>query len=377
LKQKFQTLLRHYKAELNNHLDGRSRVSTARAEAVGRRAMSEGMETLDLANIHGQALGDLMPAYASAAVMAKTAKRAGFFFLDVLTPIERTHRAMTENVVELRQAVKSLQLRTDELTAANQRLSREVAQRKSAEESLRKSELHHRLLLKESRQMQLRLRRLSHQVLSAQEEERKEISRELHDEIVQTLTGINVQLASLKIESGVSKEKFSKHISYTQRLVEKSVDIVHQFARDLRPTLLDDLGLIPALQAYLKGFTERTGMHVQFTVFAGVEKLSNDKRTVLFRVAQAALVNTAQHAQATGVSVHIKEMPQAVLMEIHDDGKSFDVAHVLDSTRNRRLGLIGMRERVEMVGGVFEVSSAPGKGTTISARIPFKRIKGE
>jgi signal transduction histidine kinase len=377
LKQKFQTLLRHYKAELNNHLDGRSRVSTARAEAVGRRAMSEGMETLDLANIHGQALGDLMPAYASAAVMAKTAKRAGFFFLDVLTPIERTHRAMTENVVELRQAVKSLQLRTDELTAANQRLSREVAQRKSAEESLRKSELHHRLLLKESRQMQLRLRRLSHQVLSAQEEERKEISRELHDEIVQTLTGINVQLASLKIESGVSKEKFSKHISYTQRLVEKSVDIVHQFARDLRPTLLDDLGLIPALQAYLKGFTERTGMHVQFTVFAGVEKLSNDKRTVLFRVAQAALVNTAQHAQATSVSVHIKDMPQAVLMEIHDDGKSFDVAHVLDSTRNRRLGLIGMRERVEMVGGSFDVRSAPGKGTTISARIPFKRIKGE
>lgn len=339
--------------------------------------MSEGMETLDLANIHGQALGDLMPAYASAAVMAKTAKRAGFFFLDVLTPIERTHRAMTENVVELRQAVKSLQLRTDELTAANQRLSREVAQRKSAEESLRKSELHHRLLLKESRQMQLRLRRLSHQVLSAQEEERKEISRELHDEIVQTLTGINVQLASLKIESGVSKEKFSKHISYTQRLVEKSVDIVHQFARDLRPTLLDDLGLIPALQAYLKGFTERTGMHVQFTVFAGVEKLSNDKRTVLFRVAQAALVNTAQHAQATSVSVHIKDMPQAVLMEIHDDGKSFDVAHVLDSTRNRRLGLIGMRERVEMVGGSFDVRSAPGKGTTISARIPFKRIKGE
>jgi hypothetical protein len=92
--------------------------------------------------------------------------------------------------------------------------------------------------------------------LSAQEEERKEISRELHDEIVQTLTGINVQLASLKIESGVSKKSFSKHISYTQRLVEKSVDIVHQFARDLRPTLLDDLGLIPALHAYLKAFTD-------------------------------------------------------------------------------------------------------------------------
>lgn len=339
--------------------------------------MSEGMETLDLANIHGQALRDLMPAYASAAAMAKTAKRAGFFFLDVLTPIEKTHRAMTDNVVKLRKAVRELEQRTIELVGANERLKREVRQRKSAEESLRKSESHHRALLRESRLMQLRLRRLSHQVLSAQEEERKEISRELHDEIVQTLTGINVQLASLKIESCVSKERLTKHISYTQRLVEKSVDIVHQFARDLRPTLLDDLGLIPALQAYLKGFTERTGMRVQFTVFAGVEKLSNDKRTVLFRVAQAALVNIAQHAQATSVSVHIMNLPQAVLMEIHDDGKSFDVAHVLDSTRNRRLGLIGMRERVEMVGGAFNVTSTPGKGTTISARIPFKRLRGE
>jgi len=377
LKKKINTLLRHYKAELNNHLIRRSRKSQLRAETVGRRAISEGLETLDLASIHGQALRDLIPAYPTVAAMASTTKKAGVFFLDVLAPIEKTHRSMTENVVKLRQAVKSLELRTSELTASNKNLKKEVIQRKSAEESLRKSELHHRLLLKESRQMQLRLRRLSHQVLSAQEEERKEISRELHDEIVQTLTGINVQLASLKVESGVSKEKFTKHINYTQRLVEKSVDIVHQFARDLRPTLLDDLGLIPALQAYLKGYTERTGMHVQFTVFAGVEKLSNDKRTVLFRVAQAALVNTAQHAKATSVSLHIRDMPQTVLMEIHDDGRSFDVAHVLDSTRNRRLGLIGMRERVEMVGGVFEVTSTPGKGTTISASIPFKRIKGE
>ncbi len=212
-------------------------------------------------------------------------------------------------------------------------------------------------------------------MLSAQEEERKEISRELHDEIVQTLTGINVQLATLKIESGVNETSFSKHISYTQRLVEKSVNIVHQFARNLRPTLLDDLGLIPALQAYLKVFTERTGLLVRFTVFAGVEKLNNDKRTVLFRVAQAALINTERHAGANSVSVTIKDLPQMVLMEIHDDGKSFDVAHVMDSRRNKRLGLIGMRERVEMVGGNFEVISKPGYGTTVSVRIPFKRTK--
>jgi signal transduction histidine kinase len=337
--------------------------------------MALGLDTLDLAQLHVRALTALTPVDSSAAARVKAAKKASGFFLDVLIPVERTHRAMSENVGKLKRAVETLQRRTVELTAANKRQRKEVAQRKLAERSLLKSEQHHRVLLKEARQMQRRLRHLSHQVLSAQEEERKEISRELHDEIVQTLTGINVQLATLKIESGVSKERFTKNISYTQRLVEKSVNIVHQFARDLRPTLLDDLGLIPALQAYLKGYTERTGIHVQFTVFAGVEKLNNDKRTVLFRVAQAALINTDQHAHATNVRISIKNVSPAVLMEIHDDGGSFDVAHVLDSKRNKRLGLIGMRERVEMVGGTFGLISKPGHGTTITVRIPFKRIK--
>ena len=371
MKQKFHTLFHRYKAELSNHLNGRSQNSPLRAEAVGRKAVSEGLETLDLANIHGQALRALTLADTTSSALAKTTRRAGVFFLDVLNPVERTHRAMTENIIKLKRAVESLRKRTVELTAANQRRKLEVLQRKSAERSLRQSERNHRILLREARQMQLRLRHLSHQVLSAQEAERKEISRELHDEIVQTLTGINVQLASLKIESGISKKSLTKHITYTQRLVEKSVDIVHQFARDLRPTLLDDLGLIPAMQAYLKGFTARTGLHVKFSVFAGVERLSNDKRTVLYRVAQAALVNIAQHAQATRATVAIRSLPKAVVMEISDDGKSFDVARSLDYRKNKRLGLIGMRERVEMVGGKFDIASAPGSGTTISARIPF------
>jgi signal transduction histidine kinase len=369
--------LGRYQSELNSRLRARSQPSSGRAEALGREAISKGLEILDVALLHGKALKALMPSNSTEASMTATSEKAGDFFLDVLIPIEKTHRAMTENVVKLKKAVQSLEQRTVELTAANQRQKLEVIQRRAAEKSLRLSESNHRILLKEARQMQLRLRHLSHQLLSAQEEERKEISRELHDEIVQTLTGINVQLAALKIESGISKTNFSQHITNTQRLVEKSVDIVHRFARDLRPTLLDDLGLIPALQAYLKGFIARTGMKVRFTVFAGVEKLNNDKRTVLYRVAQAALVNTAQHAQATYASVTIKELPNAVQMEISDDGRSFDVAHVLDSRRNKRLGLIGMRERVEMVGGVFHIESVKGRGTTVSAQIPFKKIKDE
>jgi signal transduction histidine kinase len=373
LKKKILNISRRYRTELRRRLRGATGAPARRADAIGKSAVRDGLETLDIAGIHGYALLELMPDDCTEAVRVKTIKVAGVFFLEVITPIERTHSAVAEKYLELKDSNKALHQRTLQLTAANRSLKMEVAHRKAAEESLQRSEKHHRVLLKEARQMQVRLRHLSHQVLSAQEEERKEISRELHDEIVQTLTGINVQLASLKIEAGVNKNSISKHISYTQRLVEKSVNIVHQFARDLRPTLLDDLGLIPALHAYMKAFTARTGLQIEFETFAGVEKLNNDKRTVLYRVAQAALVNIAQHAHASTVSVSIKDLPQAVLMEIRDNGKSFDVANVLDSRKNKRLGLIGMRERVEMVGGTFDVVSTPGKGTSVSSMLPFKR----
>ncbi len=372
MNQKPLRLSQKYRVGLRNHLQDRLGLSSERAEGLGRKAVLEGLETLDLANIHGQALLDLMPVNCSTPTRDRIVRRAGAFFLDALSPIEKTHRATLESIARLRHSNGALQKRTIELSTSNRSLKKEVAHRKSAERDLRLSEQKHVALLKEARQMQRRLRHLSHQVLLAQEEERKEISRELHDEIVQTLTGINVQLASLKIESGASKKNFSKHITYTQRLVEKSVDIVHQFARDLRPTLLDDLGLIPALQTYVKGFAARTGLRVEFSTFSGVEELANDKRTVLYRVALAALVNVAEHAQASSVSVVIKAVPQAVLMEIRDNGRSFDAEHVLDSRRNKRLGLIGMRERVEMVGGTFRVDTAPGCGTTVSAELPFK-----
>jgi signal transduction histidine kinase len=146
---------------------------------------------------------------------------------------------------------------------------------------------------------------------------------------------------------------------------------VHRFARELRPPLLDELGLIPALHAHLRAFTRRTGIPVRFTTFAAVEQLDMDRRTVLYRVAQEAFMNVARHANASLVSVDIHRAKGLVRMEIHDNGKSFDVKRLLVGRRISRLGLLGMRERVEMVGGDFEVESEPGKGTTIRALIPF------
>jgi signal transduction histidine kinase len=197
------------------------------------------------------------------------------------------------------------------------------------------------------------------------------ISRELHDQIAQTLTGINIRLASLKTESTLNTKGLQKKISSTQRLVEKSVDIVHRFARELRPTVLDDLGLIPALHSFMKSFAERTGVRAHLTAFAAVKQLDAAKQTVLFRVAQEALNNVARHAHASRVEVSIQKLRHRVCLKIKDDGKSFNVERTLHADGRKRLGLLGMRERLEMVGGSFGVESAPGKGTTIQAQIPL------
>jgi signal transduction histidine kinase len=277
---------------------------------------------------------------------------------------------MRQANVHLSQVNETLLRRTVELAAANRRLKREIVRRQTVEAALKKSEQHYSQLLDQSQRMQEQLRHLSRQLLLAQEEERKEISRELHDEIAQTLTGINLHLATLKVAAKVTTKGLSGKIVRTQRLVEKSLHIVHQFARELRPTVLDALGLIPALHSFMKGFTKRTGVRIRFTAFAGVEQLNSTRRTVLYRVAQSALTNAAQHAHASRVNVNIRKSPAGVRMEIRDNGEGFDVERVLFAKRYKRLGLLGMRERVEMVGGTFAIESTPGKGTTIRALIP-------
>jgi len=148
---------------------------------------------------------------------------------------------------------------------------------------------------------------------------------------------------------------------------------VHRFARQLRPPVLDDLGLIPAVHSQVKEFAQRTRIRTGFSAITAVERLTNEKRTVLYRVIQEALTNVAKHAQATLAKVRItRQLDGAIRLEIHDNGKSFQVQRVLLGKGRKRLGLLGMRERVEMVGGRFTVESAPGKGTTIRAQIPLK-----
>lgn len=255
-------------------------------------------------------------------------------------------------------------VRTAQLTATNRRLV-------ALADSSRHRKEEYRSLYVESEFMQKKLRQMARQILTAQEDERRHISRELHDDVVQALVGINVELATLGQSVALSPRAFKAKLAHARRLVEKSVHSVHQFARELRPAGLDDLGLIPALHAYTKQIAQRGKLKIRLTAFAGVETLDGAKRTVLYRVAQEALTNVVRHAQAKNVEVQITAIPHGVRLVVHDDGKSFQVAQALSAKTNQRLGLLGLRERVEMVGGTVVIESAPGEGTVIRAEIPF------
>ena len=254
--------------------------------------------------------------------------------------------------------------RTAELTRTNGRL-------RSAVQAVGKGKSKFRRLFLEAQSLQEKLRQLTHQVIGAQEEERKEISRELHDGVVQMLIGINVELATVSRSIPVGQGGLKKSLARTQRLVNESVRAVHQLAREMRPAVLDDLGLIPAIRAYGRNLAKRTKLEIEVTPLQGVQALDGARRTVLYRVAQEALTNVVRHAHATRVHIGFRKMAGGIRMEIRDDGRAFQVGKQLGAKNSARLGLVGMRERVEMVGGKLTLESTPGIGTMVRTDVPF------
>ena len=370
-------LAARYQAALGVHLGMRRPDKSGTALDLGHAALDGGLATLDVAVMHGRALSALTNSHNFANMRNGSLKRAGSFLIQALTPMETAQREWRETNRELRRRNETLRRLTIELTKGSRRLQREVSRRMAGELAVRKGREEYRTLFLESQIMQKKLRQMTRQIIMAQEEERKEISRELHDEVVQTLVGINVELSALGRGASVGLRALKEKIARTQRLVEKSVNSVHRFARELRPAVLDDLGLIPALTAYSKSLAQRKKLRIQMTAFGGVEALGTVKRTVLFRVAQEALTNIARHAQATEVRMSISEISGAIRMLISDNGRSFDVKKALFSRNPKRLGLVGMKERVEMVGGNLTIESLPGKGTTVRAEIPFNQEKAK
>jgi signal transduction histidine kinase len=334
---------------------------------------------LDLVKIHEQALITLLPLNTRSRTSVEssvkrhngTLDRAARFFVKALVPLASNHRGALKANGELRRANGTMYRKTADLVDTSRQLKRETKRREVLEAALERSERHFGQLLERSNEMQHHLRRLNHQLLMAQEDERKKISRELHDEIGQTLTAINVRLSTLRNQVSTDASGLRSRIVSTQRLLQRSLNAVHQFARELRPPLLDDAGLVPALHSYMKSFSKWSHLPVQFTASAAPERLSSDVQIALYRVTQEALNNIVKHAQASLVVVRLQYLRNSTRLLIHDNGRSFQVDQPPSPRLPKRLGLLGMRERVEMVGGTFAIRSAPGEGTTVEAEIPF------
>ena len=363
---------RIYQAALKFHIDQKLRPDPEVVKKIGTKARVADLAILDFAKLHEHIL--VMEILPSCPVKKQPAliRHAGNFFAAIVASASIGEEGKRDST-RLGKMIESLSVRTVELAAANRQLGLEIIQRKKVEMALRKSERDLLKSLEKSEVLKEQTRNLSRQILTAQEEERKKISRELHDVIAQALLGINVRLATLTIQAGKNNKELVRNIAMTQKMVTKSAEIVHQFARNLRPAVLDDLGLIPALHSFMKIFTTRTGIRTHLSVFSGIEKISAAKRTVLYRVAQEALNNVARHAQATLVKMMIQKEDKFVRMEIADNGCAFPAQKILMARGPKRLGLLGMRERIEMVGGRFEIDSKPGMGTKIIARIPVSK----
>lgn len=270
--------------------------------------------------------------------------RLGFFFVVVL--VMSAFRELNEH----------LEKKVSERTAT---LEAEITDRKRAEEEL-----------KNSREQ---LRALAAHLQSIREEEGRRIAREVHDNLGQALTALNIDL--FELESQISelgnetrRDLLLNRIRSMSNLIDTTVQAVREIATELRPRILDDLGLVPAIEWQAQDFQERTGIQCEFSS----ENINSDQErsTAIFRIFQETLTNVARHAKATRVNVRLKEDTDKIILEVEDNGRGITEKEIY---KPQSLGLLVMRERALLFGGEFYITGRQGKGTTVTVCIPIKR----
>jgi two-component system sensor histidine kinase UhpB len=203
-------------------------------------------------------------------------------------------------------------------------------------------------------------------ILRAQEKERARVARELHDETGQALTSVLLGLKPLEQTATTDEERAT--IASVRELVVSTLQNVRRLAVELRPSALDDFGLVPALERLAETFREQTGLHVDLEAQLGVERLPAEVETALYRIVQEGLTNVFKHAGATRVSILLTRRDGTVAAVVEDDGSGFDPS----VPPEEGLGLVGMRERVGLVGGRLSVESSEDGGTTLLAEVPSR-----
>jgi len=216
------------------------------------------------------------------------------------------------------------------------------------------------------------LRRLSRHLQFVSERESKRIAREVHDELGQALTALKMDISWLshKIAADdVNKERLLEKTSSMLWLVDKTIEAVQKISAELRPGLLDDLGLVPAIEWQAQEFQKRSGIKCTIKMEADDLEFGPDCSTAIFRIVQEALTNIARHARATRVTLHLKEKDGKLNLMIRDNGVGINREDIFSP---ESLGIIGMRERLVSFGGVLKLKGIPGRGTELTILIPLK-----
>jgi PAS domain S-box-containing protein len=223
------------------------------------------------------------------------------------------------------------------------------------------------------------LRTLSHRLEAIREDERSRLSREIHDELGGRLTCLRCDLLRLsrtgsELAPPNGQAPMQEKLESMIQLVDQTITVVQQVATDLRPQMLDELGLLAAIEWQTQDFEKRTGIPCQFLSTAQDFAIDRERATGLFRICQEALTNVARHAHATSVMVRVDKTRDHVMLEVEDNGDGFAAELLTDS---HALGLRGMRERAELLNGKFRISGIPGRGTRVTVRIPIEEDSRE
>jgi signal transduction histidine kinase len=213
------------------------------------------------------------------------------------------------------------------------------------------------------------LARLSTRMVEQHEEERRRLSRELHDETAQVFSAVKIELGLLRDGAAPA---VAKRLDRALDLMDTGIRSIRAVTNDLRPSLLDDLGLVPALRSLGSEFSERTRIATDLTISGEAPVLSKDAELALFRALQEALSNVARHAGASAVAIQLARESDAMVLSVQDNGRGVPPGtNPRDFERNGHMGLAGMRERIRALGGDIDLTSTPGGGVRLTVRVPL------
>jgi signal transduction histidine kinase len=301
-----------YRSALSEYAERSGEAGLGRAYELGRKAMTERKSLVEIVAIHHQALQRILREGRKEKRNGGLLRASADFLTESLSPYEMAHRGFQDAVKALRQFNEIL------------------------------------------------------------EEEIKRIAYAVHDEAGQVLVAVHLALASLAAELPDKQEQ----IRELEGLLNKVEQQLRRYSHELRPTVLDDLGWIPAIQFLAESVSKRTHLLIQVkAAFAG--RLPGATETALYRIAQEALTNASKHAKATRVWIQVRREDGTLCCSIRDDGEGFDIRAVHAKGKRRGLGLIGIQERLNAVGGTLSINSAPGRGTKLLIRIPLEDFNGD